>query len=50
MHWRFLQMISKEMETRIDQFIADNRQNLLQDVATLVNIKTRPSILLGNAN
>lgn len=29
-------MISKEMETRIDQFIADNRQNLLQDVATLV--------------
>ena len=33
-------MISKEMETRIDQFIADNRQNLLQDVATLVNIKS----------
>ena len=26
-------MISKEMETRIDQFIADNRQSLLQDVA-----------------
>ena len=33
-------MIFKEMETRIDQFIADNRQTFLQDVATLVNIKS----------
>ena len=40
-------MISKEMETRIDQFIADNRQNLLQDVATLVNIK---SVSVANDN
>ena len=40
-------MISKEMETRIDQFIADNRQNLLQDVATLINIK---SVSVANDN
>lgn len=33
-------MVSKEMEARIDQFIADNRQNILKDIAALVNIKS----------
>ena len=33
-------MISKEMESRIDRFISENRQNNVKDIATLVNIKS----------
>lgn len=33
-------MISKEMESRIDRFISENRQNIVKDIATLVNIKS----------
>ena len=33
-------MVSKEMESRIDKFIADNRQNIVNDIAALVNIKS----------
>ena len=35
-----LTMVSKEMESRIDKFIADNRQNIVNDIAALVNIKS----------
>ena len=33
-------MISKEMESRIDKFIEENRQNIVNDIAKLVNIKS----------
>ena len=35
-----LTMISKEMESRIDKFIEENRQNIVNDIAKLVNIKS----------
>lgn len=33
-------MVCKEMESKIDKFIEDNRENILKDIATLVNIKS----------
>lgn len=33
-------MISKELETKIDQFIADNKQNILNDIAKLVRFNS----------
>ena len=33
-------MVSNEMESRIDKFIEDNRQNVINDIAALVNIKS----------
>lgn len=33
-------MVSKELEQKIDQFIAGNKQNILRDIAALVNIKS----------
>lgn len=33
-------MVSKETESRIDRFIAENRQNIVNDIAALVNIKS----------
>lgn len=33
-------MVSKDMELKIDQFIAENRENILKDIAALVNIKS----------